>query len=149
MGTQNTHFREAEIDAIEVGMSASCTRTITDEDVRTFAVLSGDKNPIHIDEDYARNSRYKKRIAHGLMSAGYFSALFGTTLPGVGCVYVSQNLNFKRAVYIGDEVVATVTVVSIDRSDSRVTFETVCKVGSRVVIDGVAEIYIPPKKARK
>lgn len=131
------------ISEIKIGMSASLTKIITDEDVRKFADLSGDNNPVHIDEDYAQKSRYKKRIAHGLMSSSFFSALFGTKLPGEGCVYVSQSLNFKRPVYLGDTVVATVTVTDTSLDSKRVFFETVCTVNNKKVIDGSAEIFIP------
>ena len=131
------------IDEIVIGMSASYSQTITDYDIKAFAGLSGDHNPVHIDEIYAENSRYKKRIAHGLLSAGFFSALFGTKLPGKGCVYVGQNLNFKRPVYLGDTVTATVIVSNIDVSKKRVFFDTKCTVKNKVVIDGTAEIFIP------
>ena len=132
-----------KIDEITIGMSASYSQTITDADVKQFAAVSGDKNPVHMDETYAEKSRYKKRIAHGLLSASFFSSLFGTKIPGKGCVYVSQNLNFKRAVYLGDTVTATVTVTGIDIAKKRVFFETVCTVKNKKVIDGSAELYIP------
>lgn len=132
-----------KIDEIKIGMEASCSKIISDDDVIGFANISGDKNPVHLDDEYASKSRYKKRIAHGLISAGLFSRLFGTELPGNGCVYVSQNLNFRRPVYIGDNVVATVKVVNIDLSKSRIFFETKCAVNGKTVIDGVAEIFIP------
>jgi len=131
------------IEKIEIGMMASYSQTITDADIKAFAGISGDRNPVHIDENYAENSRYKKRIAHGLMTASYFSALFGTKIPGEGCVYVSQSLNFKRPVYIGDTVVATVEVIKIDLEKDRVFFKTTCKVNNKVVTDGESEIYIP------
>jgi 3-hydroxybutyryl-CoA dehydratase len=131
------------IDEISIGMSASYSQIITDADVKKFAGISGDNNPVHMDELYAENSRYKKRIAHGLLSASFFSALFGTRLPGKGCVYVTQNLNFKRPVYLGDTVTATVTVTDINIDKKRVFFETVCTVKNKKVIDGSAELYIP------
>lgn len=135
------------IEDISVGMSMSYSRTITDSDIRSFAELSGDNNPVHLDEKYAESSRFKKRIAHGLMSAGFFSALFGTKIPGVGCVYVAQSLKFKRPVYIDDNVTATVTVTSLDLKNRRVFFDTVCTVKSKIVISGEAEIYIPAEPA--
>lgn len=138
-------FKEFDIGEIEVGMTASSSHVITDGDVVSFAEISGDKNPVHLDEEFAATTRFKKRIAHGLMSSSYFSALFGTQLPGRGCVYVSQNLNFKRPVHIGDEVTASIEVTGIDQEKRRVFFSTVCKVKNKIVIDGVAEIYIPPK----
>ena len=131
------------VEEIEIGMNASYSQTITDADVKTFAGLSGDHNPVHVDEIYAENSRYKKRIAHGLISASFFSALFGTKLPGKGCVYVSQNLNFKRPVYLGDTVTAIVTVTSVDIVKKRVFFDTKCLVKNKAVITGTAELYIP------
>lgn len=131
------------IDEIETGMSASYSQTITDADIKNFAAISGDNNPVHMDEIYARDSRFKKRISHGLLCASFFSALFGTRLPGKGCVYVSQSLNFKRPVYLDDTVTAIIIVKSIDKVKKRVFFETICKVNSKVVIDGSSEIFIP------
>jgi len=131
------------IDEMKIGMNASYSQTITDADVKQFASISGDNNPVHMNEEYANESRFKKRIAHGLLSASFFSALFGTRLPGKGCVYVSQNLNFRRPVYLGDTVTATVTVTNIDIKKKRVFFETVCTVKNKKVIDGSAELFIP------
>ncbi len=132
-----------KIEQIELGMNATYSQTITDADIKTFAGFSGDNNPVHMNDEYAENSRFKKRIAHGLMSASFFSALFGSRIPGPGCVYVSQTLNFKRPVYIYDTVYATVTVTSVDLQKNRVFFDTICKVKNKIVIDGKAEIYIP------
>ena len=136
-------FNKIPLEEIEIGMNVSYSQTITDADVKAFSGISGDRNPIHLDEQYAENSRYKKRIAHGLMTASYFSALFGTKIPGEGCVYVSQSLNFKRPVYIGDTVVATVEVISVDLAKKRVFFRTTCKVKNKVVTDGEAELFVP------
>ncbi|EAQ53101.1 MULTISPECIES: MaoC family dehydratase [Vibrio] len=132
-----------DIHDIEVGMSASYSQTISEADVKQFAGFSGDRNPVHLDEVYAENSRFKKRIAHGMISSSFFSALFGTKLPGEGCVYVSQSLKFRKPVYIDDTVVATVVVSEIDINKRRVYFDTYCKVGKQKVITGQAEIYIP------
>lgn len=131
------------IEQIELGMQASCAKTITILDVNTFAEISGDNNPIHLDAEYAKNSRYKKQIAHGLLSASFFSALFGTKIPGEGCVYVSQSLSFLRPVYIEDIVVATIEVIAVDLLKRRVFFKTICRVKNKIVIDGEAELYIP------
>lgn len=136
-------FDSFSINEITVGMTVSYSQTITEDNIKAFAAISGDINPVHLDEEYAANSRFKKRIAHGLLSASFFSALFGTKLPGTGCVYVSQNLVFKRPVYIGDIVEAIVTVDSIDVKTKRVFFKTIAKVDSKIVIDGEAEIFIP------
>ncbi len=134
-----------DIDEVCIGMNASYSQTISDADIKSFAGVSGDNNPVHMSDEYAEKSRFKKRIAHGLMSSSFFSALFGTKLPGEGCVYAAQSLIFKRPVYIGDTVVASVEVIDIDIKKRRVFFSTVCKVKGKVVIDGSAEIYIPLK----
>ena len=139
-------LKTANIKNIEVGMNASYSQTITDADIKSFAGISGDHNPVHMSDEYASDSRYGQRIAHGLISASFFSALFGTQLPGSGCVYAAQSLQFKRAVYIGDTVVAMVTVSSVDRKKKKVVFDTVCTVRGRVVIQGTAEIFIPGEK---
>lgn len=135
-----------EINEIKIGMSESYSQTISEADVKAYAGISGDRNPVHMDDEYAEKSRYKKRIAHGMISSSFFSALFGTKLPGPGCVYVNQSLNFKRPVYIGDTVTAIITVTRIDEIKNRVFFDTVCKVKNKVVIDGEAELYIPKEK---
>ena len=131
------------IKEITIGMTASYSQTISDADVKAFAGISGDHNPVHLSEEYAKSSRFKNRIAHGLLTASFFSAIFGTKLPGEGCVYAGQNLQFKKPVYLGDTVVAKVTVIAIDVLKKRVTFETVCTVNNKVVTTGTAEIFIP------
>lgn len=141
--TQETILANYSIDSLMPGMSVSCSRLITDQMVREFSELSGDSNPVHLNEEYAAGTRFKRRIAHGLMSASFFSSLFGTKMPGEGCVYASQSLRFRRPVYIGDTVEATVTVRSVDVSKKRVVFDTVCLVKNKVVIDGSAEIFVP------
>ena len=88
------------IDQLYVGMTESISKVITSEDVRKFSELSGDTNPIHLDEKYAKETRYKKNIAHGLMCASYFSGIFGTKLPGLGSIYVSQSLKFKDGIIV-------------------------------------------------
>lgn len=130
-------------------MSASYEQTVTDADIKNFAGVSGDHNPIHMSDEYAEASKFKKRIAHGLMSASYFSAIFGTKLPGEGCVYVNQNLEFKKPVYIGDTVKATVTIKNIDEKRRRLFFDTVCTVKNCIVISGEAEIYIPKSEMKE
>lgn len=143
MSSKNKLFNKIPIDQIKIGMNVSYSQTITDADIKAFAGISGDRNPLHLDEEYAQNSRYKKRVAHGLMTASYFSALFGTKIPGEGCVYISQSLQFKRPVYIGDTVTALVEVTKIDMDNKRVRFRTTCKVKNKIVTDGEAEIFIP------
>ncbi|WP_172380552.1 MaoC family dehydratase [Vibrio sp. Vb339] len=135
-----------DIYELEVGMNASYSQTISEADIKQFAGFSGDRNPVHLDELYAERSKFKKRIAHGMISSSFFSALFGTKLPGEGCVYVAQSLKFRKPVYIDDTVIATVVVNKIDLKKRRVFFDTYCKVGHQKVITGQAEIYIPEKE---
>ncbi len=138
-----TYFPAADIEKLEIGMTASYAQTITEADITIFAGVSGDKNPAHVNDEYAKESRYKKRIAHGMISASFFSGILGTKLPGAGCVYAAQNLIFKRAVYIGETGTATVTVTNIDLRARRVKLSTVCVVKKKKVIDGEAEVFIP------
>jgi 3-hydroxybutyryl-CoA dehydratase len=105
---------------IEVGMKASRTRTVTADDVRAFADVTGDHNPVHVDEQYAAGTRFGKRIAHGMFTASLISALLANELPGAGSVYVSQTLNFKAPVFLGDTITATVEVTEF-RARSRAT----------------------------
>jgi 3-hydroxybutyryl-CoA dehydratase len=98
---------------------------------------------VHMNQDYAAATMFKGRIAHGMLSVGYISAVIGTRLPGPGCVYLSQSLRFKAPVRIGDTVVARITVKSVDRARNRLTLSTVCTVADTVVIDGEAEVMAP------
>ena len=132
-----------KIEDIRLGMSASYSQTITDADVKSFAGISGDHNPVHVDEEFAKKSRYKKRIAHGLLSASFFSSIFGTKLPGYGCVYASQALEFKRAIYLDDTVVARVEVLEVIINEKTVIFKTICSVNGKVAISGIARIFMP------
>lgn len=131
------------ISEIHVGMSSSYTRTVTDVDIQKFAEVTGDNNPVHLDDEYAKNTRFKSRIAHGLLTASFFSAIFGTKFPGQGSIYISQNLEFKRPVYLDDSVTATVVVKTVDIAKKRVVFETICTVDGTVVTSGSAELFVP------
>ena len=111
--------------------------------VKAFAEISEDFNPVHLDENYASKSRYKKQIIHGLMATSLFSGLFGTKLPGEGCVYKSQNILFKRAIYIGDTVTARVEVTDVDIKKKILSFSTRCLVKGKIMIDGESEIFVP------
>lgn len=128
---------------IQVGMSASYSHTITDHDIKNFAGLSGDHNPVHISDEYIESSRFKKRVVHGLMPTSFFSGIFGTRLPGPGCLYVSQSIEFKRPIYIDDTVTAIVEVIEVDKTTRHIKFKTICSVKKRIVIDGIADIFIP------
>ncbi|MDI3513900.1 MAG: 3-hydroxybutyryl-CoA dehydratase [Rhodocyclaceae bacterium] len=130
---------------LELGMSAAVSRTVSEADILMFAGVSGDTNPVHLDQEFAASTMFGGRIAHGMLSAGLISAVFGTRLPGPGCIYLSQNLKFKAPVKIGDTVVARVTVKELKTEKRRAVFSTVCTVGATVVLDGEAELLIPAR----
>lgn len=111
---------------LEIGARASRTKTFTDEDVRGFAQISGDSNPIHLDDAYAATTQFERRIAHGILTASLISATIANDLPGDGTIYLSQNLQFKAPVYIGDTITATVTITDIRERRNIVTLETTC-----------------------
>lgn len=112
---------------LKVGDTASISKQITDDDIRAFAELSGDHNPVHLDEAFASASRFGRRIAHGMLGASLISAVLGTELPGSGSIYLSQTLKFLSPVYLGDTVTARVTVTKVREDKSIVTLETVCE----------------------
>jgi 3-hydroxybutyryl-CoA dehydratase len=130
------------LEDLSVGMSAVFGKTITEADIQTFAGVSGDTNPLHLHDDFARSTMFKGRIAHGMLSASFISTVVGTKLPGPGAVYVSQTLNFRAPVRVGDCVTARATVREIVSEKRRVKFETVCTVGDKVVLDGEATILV-------
>jgi 3-hydroxybutyryl-CoA dehydratase len=130
------------LEDLSVGQSASRARTVSEADIAAFAAVTGDENPVHLDEAYAATTPFKGRIAHGMLSAGYISAVLGVDLPGPGAIYLSQTLRFRRPVHIGDEVVAQVTVSAIDAEKARVTLQTVCSVAGKTVVDGEAVVMV-------
>lgn len=132
-----------KFEDIQVGMEVSYSQTVTDADVKTFAGLSGDHNPVHISDEYAKNTRWERRIAHGLISVSFFSGLMGTKLPGIGCVWVSQTIKFKKPVYIGDTVTAKLIVKEIDVDRRRVYMTSLCLVDDEIVIEGESEAFVP------
>jgi 3-hydroxybutyryl-CoA dehydratase len=133
------------LEDLSVGMSAIFSKTVTDADVVMFAGISGDTNPVHLDQHFAEQTMFGDRIAHGMLSASFVSTVFGTKLPGPGCIYVSQNLRFKAAVMVGDTVTARVTISEINSQKRRVVFDTVCSVGDKIVIDGDATLMVDSK----
>ena len=129
---------------LKIGDGASLTKTFTDEDVRTFAEISGDKNPVHLDDNYAASTQFKQRLVHGMLTAGLISAVLGTKLPGPGSIYLSQSINFRAPVFINDTITATVTVSKTRMGKPIVTLETVCKNQDDVVVlDGEAILLVP------
>lgn len=135
------------LEDLALGQSAERAHTVTDQDIRAFAEVSGDNNPVHLDEEFAATTPFKSRIAHGMLSAGYISALLGTQLPGPGAIYLSQTMNFKRPVRIGDEVTTKAVVSAIDPERARVTLDVVCEVAGKPVVDGQAVVMVPKRAA--
>jgi len=127
---------------VVVGMTAVSERALTEADVAQFAALSGDRNPVHLDEGYARATPFGGRVAHGMLSASFVSAVIAMQLPGPGSVYLSQTLSFRAPVRIGDTVVTEVTVTHVQPERRRAVLRTVCRVGARVVLEGEAVVLI-------
>jgi 3-hydroxybutyryl-CoA dehydratase len=130
-------------------MEASVSKTITNDDVLAFAKLSGDVNPVHLDDEFAASTIFKKRIAHGFLTGALFSTVLGTKLPGPGCIYLSQGLKFRAPVYIGDEVVATCKVTAVDPEKGRVTLACDCSVNGKTVLEGEALMMVDRRAPRQ
>ncbi len=130
---------------LSVGQEASLSNTVTESVINAFADVSGDHNPVHVDADYAAGTMFKERIAHGMLSAAYISAVFGMKLPGPGAIYISQTLNFKAPVKIGATVVTTVRVVELVPEKKRARCSCVCTVDDKPVVEGEAVLMVPKR----
>lgn len=130
---------------LSVGMVGVFAKTVTEADVVAFAGISGDFNPVHINEEFAKETMFKGRIAHGMLSATFVSTVFGTRLPGPGCIYISQSLRFKAPVRLGDTVTARVELTELNPDKKRASFRTICSVGGTVVLDGEATLMVPSR----
>src|SRR5690554_3639676 len=132
---------------LRVGMTDVISRTVTESDIVLFAEMTGDTNPVHLDQAFAEQTMFKGRIAHGVLGAGLISAVFGTKLPGAGCIYVDQNLRFRAPVRIGDTMVARVTLKELIPAKNRAIFDTRCVVGDTVVVEGDATLMVENRPA--
>ena len=128
---------------IKIGDEALISKRFTDEDLLKFSELSGDKNPIHLNDEYAKQSRYKKRINYGLLCASLFSGIFGSKIPGPSCVYKSQTLKFTRPIPVNEEIIAYVVVNKVDHKKKLVHFDTRILCNGKIFISGQAEIFLP------
>ncbi len=127
----------------QIGANASLTKTFSDDDVITFAEISGDHNPVHVDDEFAASTRFERRIVHGMLTAGMISAVLGMQLPGPGSIYLKQELNFRAPVFIGDTITATVTITKAREDKPIITLATVCKNQDGVdVIEGEAILLV-------
>ncbi len=133
------------IDQMEVGMSRSYAKTITETDIVMFAAASGDINPAHLNQEYAEKTPFGGRIAHGILTAGVISACIANRLPGAGTIYLGQTLKFKAPVRPGDTVTAIVTVKSLDAEKNRLVLDTICQVAGKTVLEGEATVLAPKK----
>ena len=136
-----------DIEDLEPGMSASFAKTVTEADIVMFSAVSGDLNPAHLNEEYARTTIFGGRIAHGMLTAGFISAVLANKLPGPGTIYLGQTLKFKAPVRAGDTVTATVTVREVLVDKKRVILDAVCKVGDKVVLEGESTMLCTSSKA--
>ncbi len=134
------------IEQLKIGDSAQIVKTITQEDIELFAKATGDFNPVHLDQAYAEKTMFKGRIAHGLLSVGFFSTILGNILPGHGPIYLSQEAKFLAPVRIGDTITAKVEVLELVTEKNRAKFRTTCvNQEGKLVVDGIAW-SMPPKK---
>lgn len=139
------HPNLRKFDEITVGMSGEFTKIISDADIHAFADASGDYNPIHVDDAYAKATIFGERIAHGILTSGLISAVFGSVFPGHGWIYVNQSLKFRAPVHVGDEVTAKVEAIKCIPEKKMVAFKTECRIGDKVVIDGEATLMAPDR----
>ncbi|WP_186267841.1 MaoC family dehydratase [Burkholderia gladioli] len=137
-----------DLEDLMVGMSERFMKTLTERDIFLFASATGDHNPVHLDETYARGTRFGGRIAHGMLSASVISAALASRMPGPGTIYLSQDLTFCRPVMLGETVNAIVTISALIPDKQRVVLSTVCEVNGRVVVDGEAVVMPTSLAAR-
>jgi 3-hydroxybutyryl-CoA dehydratase len=135
------------INELEIGQSAEIERLVDDEAVRKFAEVSGDFNPLHMDEDYAARSPFRGRIAHGALIASFISCVLGNHLPGPGAVFRGMTMRFERPVRIGDTVIARATVTEIDVKHRQVKLACVCEVEGQAVMEADATVMVRKRRA--
>lgn len=141
--TDNDDLMGYCIEDLSVGMTAVFAKTVTEADIVLFAGISGDINPVHLNHEFATETMFEGRIAHGMLTAGFISTVIGTKLPGPGAIYLKQSLNFKAPVRAGDTVRARVTIKEVLVEKRRIVMDTVATVGDKVVLDGEATILVP------
>jgi len=142
----NLHgLRGYTLEELKIGMQEVFSRTFTDTDIKLFSGVSGDTNPMHLNEEYAKTTQFGGCIVYGMLTSSLISAVIGTKLPGPGCIYMSQSLRFTAPVYVGDTVYAVVRVKEIHADKGRTLLDTTCYVKDTVVIEGEALIKVPSK----
>ena len=132
-----------EFEDLEIGMTGTFSKSLTDEDVHAFAEASGDRNPLHLDDEFAKTTMFGQRICHGILTAGVISATFAEAMPGPGWVYVNQSLRFRAPVHIGDRVTATAEVTELIEDKRFAVLRVVCTAAGRTVLEGEATLMAP------
>lgn len=135
-----------KFEDMSIGMTYETQHTITENDVELFAQVSGDRNPLHMDDDYAKTTPFGQRIAHGALTASYISGILGNSLPGPGAVFVGLSMRFRRPVYIGSEVLVKVEVTEMQPRGNRVTLKVSCVVDGKAAISGEASVMVPSRE---
>ncbi|MGB0555066.1 MAG: MaoC family dehydratase, partial [Alphaproteobacteria bacterium] len=131
---------------LSVGMTASYAKTITETDIVLFASISGDVNPVHLNEEFATETMFGGRIAHGMLTASFISTVLGTKLPGPGCIYLRQDLRFLAPIRPGNTVHSQITITDANAEKKRVCAHTVCRVGDTSVVEGEATLFVPNRR---
>tara|TARA_B100000035_G_scaffold97497_1_gene82723 strand:- start:307 stop:735 length:429 start_codon:yes stop_codon:yes gene_type:complete len=139
-------YKTKFIEDFTVGMESTTEKTVTIEDIKRFAEVSGDFNPVHLDEEFAKKTIFKKRIAHGFLTASFISTVIATELPGPGSIYLKQSLKFLAPVYIDEKILVKVRIIEINIEKSKVKLVTECFKNKTLVLTGEAEILIQAKK---
>ncbi|MGI9275333.1 MAG: MaoC family dehydratase [Endozoicomonas sp.] len=134
------------LDDLDTGMFAVVAKTFTEADVLMFSAVSGDTNPLHLNEEFSEQTRFKQRIVHGMLTTSLWSTLVGTRLPGPGCAYMGQELNFLKPVHIGDTVTARMTVTTIMKEKQRILLDAEAHVLGELVATGQAKVWVPRRK---
>lgn len=142
-----TYKEGYKFEDLSVGMTHQTVHTITENDIDLFAQVSGDRNPLHMDDEFAKQTQFGQRIAHGALTASYISGILGNDLPGPGSIFVGLNMRFRRPVYIGSEVIVKVEVTEMKERGNRVTLKVSCSVDGKAAISGEAMVMVPSRDA--
>lgn len=136
-----------KFEDLSVGMTHQTEHVITENDIELFAQVSGDRNPLHMDEEFAKKTAFGQRIAHGALTASYISGILGNDLPGPGSIFVGLNMRFRRPVFIGSHVIVKVEVTEMNPRGNRVTLKVSCNVDGKAAISGEATVMVPSRDA--
>jgi 3-hydroxybutyryl-CoA dehydratase len=142
-----TYKEGYKFEDLSLGMTHETHHVITEKDIELFAEVSGDRNPLHMDEEFAKKTAFGQRIAHGALTASYISGILGNDLPGPGSIFVGLNMRFRRPVYIGSNVIVRVEVTEMIERGNRVTLKVSCNVDGKAAISGEAKVMVPNRDA--